>query len=203
MKLFLATAALLLPVASRAEDAQSSTQISFLRKRSLIHDTCIAPDANCFQTTLDELDNPYGGCCEGYICLAEENPWWATCVEIPGGYDFPFPDPLGPIDYIPFAEYDSCPAGTNLGPLLSASTGYQQDFPSLGLRDLANPIGRDDAISFFVKGTYTSKLASEIEGKIVVLEDFIVKPGGVSTLVNSGLGSGIVPNDDQVVMTGE
>lgn len=202
MKQFL-TAALLLPVASGAEDAQSSTKISFLRKRYLQDDTCIAPGANCFQTTLYELDNPYGGCCEGYRCLAENNPWWATCVEILEGYAFPFPDPLGPIDYIPLTEYDTCPAGTNLGPLLSASTGYQQDFPTLDYRDLENPIGRDDVISFFVKGTYTSELASEIEGKIVVLGDFIVKPGGVNTLVNSGLGSGIVPNDDQVVMTGE
>jgi hypothetical protein len=202
MKVFL-TAALLLPVASRAEDAQSSTNISFLRKRFLEHDTCIVPGESCFQTTFDELDNPYGGCCEGYRCLAKEHPWWAKCVTIPGGYVFPFPDPLGPIDYIPFAEYDTCPDGTNLGPLLSASTGYQQDFPTLGLKKLAHPIGRDDAIGFFVKGTYTSELASEIEGKIVVLGDFIVKLKGVNTLGNSGLGSGIVPNDDQVVMTGE
>ncbi len=50
----------------------------------------------------------------------------------------------------------------------------QTFLPCLGDRDLAKHLGRDDVISFFVKGTYTSEWASEIEGKIVVLEDFIV-----------------------------
>jgi hypothetical protein len=85
--------------------------------------------------------------------------------------------------------------------MLSASTDDQEDFPTLG--DSVNPTGRDDSIAFFVKGTYTSVVGAEIEGKIVVLGDFIVEPNGVNSLVHAGVGSGIVPNDDQVVMTGE
>jgi hypothetical protein len=119
------------------------------------------------------------------------------------------PNPLGDvIAYTPLegagSEHDSCPEAMNLGPMLSASTDYQEDFPTLGDSvNLANPIGRDDSVAFFVKGTYTSVVAAEIEGKIVVLGDFIVEKDGVNSLVHAGVGSGIVPNDDQVVMTGE
>jgi hypothetical protein len=119
------------------------------------------------------------------------------------------PDPLGDdYIYIPLddagSDYDSCPEAMNLGPMLSSSTHYQADFPTINDDvNQDNPIGRDDSIGFFVKGTYTSKLAAEIEGKIVVLGDFIVEPAGVNSLVVAGIGSGIVPNDDQVIVTGE
>ena len=33
--------------------------------------------------------------------------------------------------------------------------------------------------------------------------DFTVKPDGVNSLVHAGVGSGVVPNDNQVVMTGK
>jgi hypothetical protein len=119
------------------------------------------------------------------------------------------PNPLGDvISYTPLdgagSEHDSCPEAMNLGPMLSASTDYQEDFPTLeDSVNLLNPIGRDDSIAFFVKGTYTSVVAAEIEGKIVVLGDFVVEPNGVHSLVDAGVGSGIVPNDDQIVVTGK
>jgi hypothetical protein len=178
-------------------------------KRELIvqDDTCLADWTRCYKITSEELTNPYAGCCEGSYCQGA-NHWWAQCKPIPGGYTMP-PNPLGDvIVYTPLegagSEYDSCPEAMNLGPMLSASTDYQEDFPTLGDSvNLANPIGRDDSIAFFVKGTYTSVIGAEIEGKIVVLGDFIVEPNGVNSLVHAGVGSGIVPNDDQVVMTGE
>jgi choice-of-anchor A domain-containing protein len=89
----------------------------------------------------------------------------------------------------------------NLGPLLSASTDFDGEFPLLGeYQDLKNPFGRDDSIGFFVKGNYISEQASEIEGKIVVLGNFTVEPNGVNSLVHAGVGSNIFPNDNQVVM---
>ena len=85
---------------------------------------------------------------------------------------------------------------------MSASNDFQGDFPTLDdAVNLTNP-PRDDSIAFFVKGTYTSHTAAEIEGKIVVLGDFVVKSGGVNSLVQAGVGSGVVPNDDQIIMTG-
>ena len=183
----------------------------FLRKLTLQDDTCIPDWTRCYKITSDELTNPYAGCCEGSYCQGASQ-WWAQCKPIPGSYSMPS-NPLGDIGdviaYIPLegagSEYDSCPEAMNLGPMLSASTDYQEDFPTLedNSVDLFNPIGRDDSIAFFVKGTYTSVVAAEIEGKIVVLGDYIVEPNGVNSLVHAGAGSGIVPNDDQVVITGE
>jgi hypothetical protein len=173
---------------------------------------CIAMGAQCFKATSTEGINPWHtGCCDSdtHYCDAFDddgvlNIWWATCKEIPPGYVMP-PDPLGPISYIPLdttgSSYDACPAMMNLGPLLSASTDFDGEFPLLGkYADLTNPFGRDDALGFFVKGNYISKLAAEIEGKIVVLGDFTVELNGVNSLVHAGVGSNIFPNDNQVVM---
>jgi hypothetical protein len=169
--------------------------------------TCIPDFTQCYKITADELINAYAGCCEGSYCEGGDV-WGAECKPIAAGYIMP-PDPLGDdFTYIPLegagSEYDSCPEAMNLGPMLSASRDYQEDFPTLADSvNLVNPVGRDDSIAFFVKGTYTSFVAAEIEGKIVVLGDFIVEPNGVNSLVHAGVGSGIVPNDDQVIMTGE
>jgi hypothetical protein len=199
MRKFLITLAL--PFALGKEDSTP-----FILRRL---DTCVADWVRCYKITREELTNPFSECCEGSYCTgAGPEAWWAQCKPIPGGYIMP-PNPRGDnFTYIPLdgagSEYDSCPEAKNFGPMLSDSTDYQEDFPTLaGTVDLENPIGRDDSIAFFVKGTYTSLNAAEIEGKIVVLGDFIVEKQGVNSLVHAGKGSGIVPNDDQVVMTGE
>jgi len=102
-------------------------------------------------------------------------------------------------------ETDACPEAMNLGPELSASTEYDDDFPTLSefVNDHgANTVGRDDAISFLVGGNYISKKAAEIEGMIVVLGDFVIEPNsGLNSLVYAGVGSGIQPHPGQTVMT--
>ena len=169
-------------------------------------ETCYDQWQQCYKITAEELTNPYGGCCDGLYCTGSSI-WYASCQPIPSGYVMP-PNPLGDItEYITEdcagSEYDTCPEAMNLGSELSASTDYQGEFPTLeDPVDLANPY-RDDSIAFLIKGTYTSQQAAEIEGKIVVLGDFIVKPDGVNSLVHAGVGSGVVPNDGQIVMTGK
>ena len=96
-----------------------------------------------------------------------------------------------------------CPEDTkNLGIELSAADIFQDDFPPVLPRG-GNPVGFDNRISFFVCGSFTSLEGAEIEGKIVVLENFIVKENGVNSLVRVGVGSHIVPEGGQVVMTGK
>jgi choice-of-anchor A domain-containing protein len=71
-----------------------------------------------------------------------------------------------------------------------------KDVPALGKAD-----GRDDIVPFFVGSNYFGNLGAEIEGKIVVLGNFI--DNSISSLVQVGLGSHIIPNNDQdVVLVG-
>jgi hypothetical protein len=89
----------------------------------------------------------------------------------------PSPAPVAP------TPPDSCPAGNdNLGSELSASD-YQQVFPILAnIINVMNPNGRESQISLLVGGTYDGPLAAEIEGRIVVLGDFLIGARGVSSL---------------------
>jgi hypothetical protein len=170
-------------------------------------ETCTVKGQRCYQITKEESVNPYSECCEGNYCKG--GIWGATCQVIPDGYTMPFPNPRGGenFTYVPLSgtetDYDSCSEAKNFGPMLSESTDYQLDFPILAATvNLANP-GRDDSIGFFVKGDYISEQAAEVEGKIVVLGDFVIERNGANSLVHAGKGSGIVPNDGQDVMTGE
>jgi choice-of-anchor A domain-containing protein len=95
-----------------------------------------------------------------------------------------------------------CPYSPNLGAGFSGATGHGhfvgpwpdvQGVPALGKAD-----GRDDSVAFFVGGNYHGNLGAEIEGKIVVLGNFI--NNGISSLVQVGLGSQIIPNNDQYVI---
>jgi hypothetical protein len=77
----------------------------------------------------------------------------------------------------------SCAAGNdNLGSQLSDSD-YQRVFPLLAdIIDIMNPNGRESQISLLVGGTYSGPLAAEIEGRIVVLGDFLIGARGVNSL---------------------
>ena len=73
-------------------------------------------------------------------------------------------------------------AACNLGSELSASD-YRGDFQTLAtLKDVFHPVGRESQISLLVGGTYDGPLAAEIEGRIVVLGDFLIGDNGVSSL---------------------
>ena len=130
------------------------------------------------------------------------------CKPIPDNFDPGFPHTPGDDDdlYIPTGcgkdeERDCCPKNKNLGDKLSDSAFIDGPYPKI--KSNAAATGYDDSIAFFVKGTYTSEIAAEVEGKIVVLGDFLIKSGGVNSLVNAGVGSGVVPKGDQVIMTGK
>jgi hypothetical protein len=168
-------------------------------------EVCIPESGSCYRVTRDERTNAYGGCCEGMYCSSLSTGFWSPrCDPFPTSDYTPPPNPKGITEYIPpgcpGTENDNCPEAMNLGYGLSASTDFQGDFPTTAPAPV--PRGRDDAIGFFVKGTYTSNNAAEIEGMVVILGDAIIKSSGLSNFGNS-IGSGIVPNDDQVVVTGK
>lgn len=76
-----------------------------------------------------------------------------------------------------------CPFGTdNLGPLLSASD-FQGNFTTLAESfNVFNPVGRESQLSVLIGGDYNGPLASEIEGRVVVLGDFNIGPNGISSI---------------------
>jgi len=57
--------------------------------------------------------------------------------------------------------------------------------------------GRDDGVNFFVGGNYVCKAGAEIEGASVTLGNFHVKGAGLSNIGTVGVGSQIVPYDNQ------
>ena len=166
---------------------------------------CKASGETCYKVTPDQLSNPYSECCDGLMC-STNSIWTApTCKSIPSNFDY-FPDPRGTVDeYVrrtcSGTEHDNCPEALDFGASLSAADVFQGDFPSV--QTLANPAGIDNSIAFFVTGDFTSQSGAEIEGKIVVLGDFKVESDGVNSLVKAGVGSQIVPDSNQVVMTGK
>jgi choice-of-anchor A domain-containing protein len=60
------------------------------------------------------------------------------------------------------------------------------------------PLGRDDSVAFFVGGDYFGKTGAEVEGKMVILGD--LKNNGINSFVQVGLGSQIIPNNDQNII---
>lgn len=77
----------------------------------------------------------------------------------------------------------TCPTGNdNLGQALSASD-FQGDLSTLHKGfDYLHPLGRESQVAVLVGGSYDGPLASEIEGKVVVLGDFHIGHHGVSSL---------------------
>jgi hypothetical protein len=74
-----------------------------------------------------------------------------------------------------------CPAVNNLGEGYSAAIGYTGTFPTVSNN---GPTGRgtDDAVSFLVGGNYLAPAAAEIEGKAVVLGDFVIGSQGTNSI---------------------
>jgi hypothetical protein len=75
----------------------------------------------------------------------------------------------------------------NLGTTASASD-YTGVFPLLADTinvSILNPTGRESQVSLLVGGTYQGPLAAEIEGRIVVLGDFLIGERGVNSLGTS------------------
>ena len=74
-----------------------------------------------------------------------------------------------------------CKAVNNLGPGFSGPLNYTGEYPLSSPTGLV-PRGFDDSVSLFIGGTYNSVLAAEIEGKVIVLGDFLVEAEGVNTI---------------------
>jgi hypothetical protein len=64
-----------------------------------------------------------------------------------------------------------------------SASDYKGDFRVLGsTTDLFSPPGRESQISLLVGGNYNGLMGEEIEGRIVVLGDFIIGPDGVDSI---------------------
>ena len=68
----------------------------------------------------------------------------------------------------------------NLGAELSEGKQYTQEYPKLA--SVSDPRGYDDTIAFLVGGTYNAPNAAEIEGKCVVLGDFLIGSQGTNSI---------------------
>uniref|UniRef100_A0A7S3P468 VWFD domain-containing protein n=1 Tax=Amphora coffeiformis TaxID=265554 RepID=A0A7S3P468_9STRA len=90
------------------------------------------------------------------------------------------------------ASSSVCEEAQNLGNGLSEGQGYTQEYPQSG--SVGTPKGFDDTIAFLVGGNYNSPIAAEIEGKAVVVGDFIIGSQGTNSIGKAGVGSGIVPS---------
>jgi hypothetical protein len=93
-------------------------------------------------------------------------------------------DPDAPDADVPWADTTPesyCPAVNNLGEGYSAAIGYDGTFPKTSNTGLERR-GTDDAISFLVGGNYSAPAAAEIEGKAVVLGDFIIGSQGTNSI---------------------
>eukprot|EP00538_Stauroneis_constricta_P004253 CAMPEP_0119549574 /NCGR_PEP_ID=MMETSP1352-20130426/3241_1 /TAXON_ID=265584 /ORGANISM="Stauroneis constricta, Strain CCMP1120" /LENGTH=880 /DNA_ID=CAMNT_0007595159 /DNA_START=205 /DNA_END=2847 /DNA_ORIENTATION=- len=98
----------------------------------------------------------------------------------------------------PETAASECEATVNLGAMVGPASGanaYVGDYPKTDISAaLPGPNGRDDSIAFLTLGNYMSEQAAEIEGRMVVGGDMIIKPTGANSLVQAGYGSGIIPN---------
>ena len=163
----------------------------------------IGPGETCYRITQEELFNPYGGCTSGYACSATSIWWGWKCEVIPYGVSVG-PDPLAAIpDYISSScagtDYDTCPEISNLGPYLSGS-GWYGEYPVI---NSVTDIILDSGISLLVKGMYTSEVAAEVEGKMVILGDVKINGNGAGDFVCAGVGSGARPDLNEVSLTGK
>ena len=77
---------------------------------------------------------------------------------------------------------DTCPYGNdNLGTELSASD-FPDVFPVFANTAILQPNGREAQVSMLVGGSYIGSVAAEIEGRIVVLGDFLIGARGAEYL---------------------
>jgi len=153
--------------------------------------TCLAEGQQCYRTTNGETENRFNTCCKrnGLVTMTcQGGPWDAVCTRVSGSTSDRLPrlDPKGNnwglIDVSRAGSAkDSCPNAANLGPLLSKSTGFTSVFPPVTSTDLKSR-GRESEIAFFVGGNYVAEVASDIEGNIVVLGDFINGAKGLQAL---------------------
>ena len=69
----------------------------------------------------------------------------------------------------------------DLGDGVSKAIGYNGVFPKTSSTGLKRR-GTDDAIAFLVGGNYVAPNAAEIEGKVVVLGDFLIGSKGTNSI---------------------
>ena len=69
----------------------------------------------------------------------------------------------------------------DLGDGVSKAIGYKGVFPKTSSTGLKRR-GTDDAIAFLVGGNYVAPNAAEIEGKVVVLGDFLIGSKGTNSI---------------------
>jgi len=94
-----------------------------------------------------------------------------------------------------------CEALVGLGYDFSKATGpnaYPSDkcYPHVRGADFNKNAGKDDSIAVFVGGSYTSKVAAEVEGRMVVMKDLTVQSNGAGNFVSVGVGTHVLPNSD-------
>eukprot|EP00934_Nitzschia_sp_Nitz4_P006094 Nitzschia sp. Nitz4//scaffold85_size83877//127//6296//NITZ4_005215-RA/size83877-snap-gene-0.12-mRNA-1//-1//CDS//3329559095//6084//frame0 len=88
---------------------------------------------------------------------------------------------------------DWCSEVNNLGEGYSESSDYSGEYPTLGSTP-SNGAGYDDNVAVLIGGSYYAPEAAEIEGRAVVLGDFIIGALGTNSIGRAGIGSGIVPS---------
>jgi len=94
-----------------------------------------------------------------------------------------------------------CEALVGLGYDFSKATGpnaYPSDqcYPHVRSAGFDENAGKDDSIAVFVGGSYTSKVAAEVEGRMVVMKDLTVESNGAGNFVSVGVGTHVLPNSD-------
>jgi len=94
-----------------------------------------------------------------------------------------------------------CEALVGLGYDFSKATGpnaYPSDkcYPHVRSAGFNENAGKDDSIAVFVGGSYTSKVAAEVEGRMVVMKDLTVESNGAGNFVSVGVGTHVLPNSD-------
>jgi len=92
-----------------------------------------------------------------------------------------------------------CEDLVNLGYDFSKATGpnaYSGYYPHVRSAGFNENAGKDDSIAVFVGGSYTSQVAAEVEGRMVVLKDLTVQSGGAGNFVSVGVGTHVLPNSD-------
>lgn len=85
---------------------------------------------------------------------------------------------------IVWADTDSsswCTEVNNLGYGYSESFGYQGEYPALGPTP-SSGAGFDDNVAVLIGGSYYAPNAAEIEGKTVVLGDFVIGDAGTNSI---------------------
>jgi choice-of-anchor A domain-containing protein len=96
-----------------------------------------------------------------------------------------------------------CSYAPNLGDEFSGPTGddhYVGKWPNpQGVPAFGMAYGRDDSVAFFVGRNYYGKSGAEIEGKIVIMGNLV--NDGINSMVQVGIGSQVIPNNGQDVIT--